>query len=130
LELVSQPYDLSVHELGAVALDDAPRFSGVLRMYRDPDLAQCVHHHREHTLWQVRCYDCRYAMGLEKPPHDAGLDVGPGAENGDEVSAHRCSARAPERRGSPAGARLSSIFKSTMVISSCCGALPTNASIS
>ena len=73
--------------------------------------------------------------GLEQAADDAGLDVGVGAEDDDQVAhdAHavtvmpRISALDGDGR---AGDGSSSIFSRIIVMSSCCGASPTNAATS
>src|SRR5439155_4896660 len=67
LELVAQPDKLTAPQFGAVALDNALRLAGVVGMYRDANLAERAHGHREQRLRQVRRDDRRYAVRLEQP---------------------------------------------------------------
>ena len=96
LELVAQPDDLPARELGAVALDDAPRLVGVVR--REPTMrtspsALTVSGNTD--CGSVRRDDRRHAVRLEQPAHDARLDVGVRAEDDDQVSHER---QRPPRR--------------------------------
>ena len=108
-------------------------------MNGDADFAERAHGHREQRLREVRRDDRRHAVGLEKPAHDAGFDVGPGAEDRDQIShvavpgGARCASnqpclralRARRRRRTARGS--SSTLSRIIVMSSCCGAPSTKA---
>ena len=76
LELVAQPHDLAVLELGAVALDDALRLVGLAGVDRDAHLGEAVDRHRKDRVRHVGRDHRHDAVGLEQAADDLRFDVG------------------------------------------------------
>ena len=136
LELVAQPNHAAVRHLGAVAFDDAPSFVGIFGVDGNPHLAETVDGHGKDRMRQVRPDDGRHAVRLEQPADDARLDVRVRAEDDCEISQRSTHVGVHSAISAGSASIIatstprSPIFNRIIVISSCCGAAPTNASIS